>query len=147
MVFKLRLPLLIWLGMMGCKTREKESTYSDIVSGTYVHTYTAEVIEPATGEVMGTRTVRDTLFISESGGKFEVSNRRWLFNDYDTAGWVTPESKADQAMPTYFVEYDRATKKLTPSPAEKKYPSLYVDGEKIYWGDEKALEYNRVDEE
>jgi hypothetical protein len=93
---------------------------------------------------MGARTVRDTIFINESGERYEVSNRKWVDNDYDSADWTLPESEADQAMPTYLAEYDPAKKKLTPAPLNKKCVPLYFADDKIYWGEEKALEYYRV---
>ena len=126
---------------------ENDTLSGEHVTGTYVHSYTADVMEIETGEVMGIRTVRDTIFIKKSGKKFEVSNRKWMDNDYDNVGWMLPDSKADQAMPTYLVEYDSLQRKLIPDPKEKKRVPLYVDGDRLYWGEAKALEYDRVDEE
>jgi hypothetical protein len=138
--------IVLWIFLADCKTIENESSDSKTVVGTYVHTYTADVIDPETGEVMGSRTVKDTIFIREADENFEVSNHKWMDNDYDNESWILPESEADRAMPTYIVEYDTAAKKLIPSDDKKRVP-LYVAADRIYWGDEKALEYMRVSEQ
>lgn len=138
--------LLLLIIVTDCKVVEKESLSDEDITGTYVYTYTADVMEVETGEVMGIRTVMDTIIIKKAGDQFEVSNRRWMDNDYDNVGWILPESEADQAMPTYFVEHDSVHKKLVPDKREKKGVPLYIVGDKLYWGEAKALEYERVDD-
>jgi hypothetical protein len=147
MMLKVSVLVLLMSVSSGCKVIENDSLSGEHVAGTYVHTYKADVLEVETGEVMGTRTVRDTIFIKKAGEKFEVSNRKWMDNDYDNEGWILPESKADQAMPTYFVKYDSVKRKLMPDPGEKKRIPLYVDGDRLYWGEAKALEYLRIDDD
>lgn len=147
MILKVSSLILLCSITTGCKVIEKESAYNEVVTGTYVHTYTADVMDPETGEVMGTRTVVDTIFIKKSGEKFEVSNRKWMDNDYDNEGWILPESKADQAMSTYIVEYDSLQRKLVPDPKHKKSVPLYVSDDGLYWGEQKALEYRRIRED
>ena len=147
MVLKVSSLILLFSVAAGCKIIEKESAYSGLVTGTYVYTYTADVMEVGTGEVVGIRTVRDTIFIKEAGKKFEVSNRKWMDNDYDNVDWLQPESKADQAMPTYLVEFDTSEKKLIPDPKQKKGVPLYVTEDGLYWGEQKALEYQRIEED
>lgn len=144
MILKVSSMILLCSVITGCKVIEKESAYNEAVTGTYVHTYTADVMDPKTGEVMGTRTVMDTIFVKKAGENFEVSNRKWMDNDYDNEGWVLPESKADQAMSTYIVEYDSSKKKLIPDPKHKKGVPLYVAADGLYWGEQKALEYTRI---
>lgn len=147
MVLKMYFLILLLCLSAACKVTEKESASSQVVEGTYVHTYSAEVIDPATGEIMGTRTVRDSIFIKKAGEKFEVSNQKWLDDDFDNEGWVRPESKEDQPIPPYIAEYDSSTKILVPDPKERKPVPLYIAGDFLYWGEEKALEYRRVDED
>jgi hypothetical protein len=103
---------IIVLCFVGCRATEENAHNAD-VAGTFVHTFSAEVIDPATGEVMGTRTVTDTIFIVDSGDKFEVSNRKWIDNDYDNEGWIAPQSAADEAMPTFLATYDTTQNKST----------------------------------
>jgi hypothetical protein len=136
---------VLFLTCFSCISCGTESTDSLGVEGAYTHTYTAEVIDPQTGEVVGSRTVRDTIFVKADGDVYEISNRKWLMNDYDNEGWVTEMPEADKPMPTYHSKYDAAKKKLIPADANK-YPPLYVDDDRIYWGEEKALEYTKVDE-
>ncbi len=138
--------LILLVVVAGCKVVERDSLSAEEVEGIYVHTYTADVMELETGEVLGTRTVTDTIIIAKAGDRFEVSNRKWMDNDYDNEGWILPDSKADQAMPAYFVDYDSVNKKLVPDGKEKKQVPLYVAGDRLYWGEAKALEYERIDE-
>jgi len=138
--------LLLLIILSDCKVVEKESFSDEDITGTYVYTYTADVMEVETGEVMGIRTVMDTIIIKKAGDQLEVSNRRWMDNDYDNVGWILPDSEADQAMPTYFVEHDTVHNKLVPDKKEKKGVPLYVADDKLYWGEAKALEYERVDD-
>jgi hypothetical protein len=145
MVGSRTLILVVCLSGIACASGGEDSADSDYVAGAYVHAYTADVIDPETGEVMGTRTVRDTIFIKAVGDSYEIANRKWLMNDYDNEGWVTEMSDADKATPTYITKYDAAKKKLIPTQANK-FPPFYLGDDKIYWGEEKALEYTKVDE-
>ena len=77
-------------------------------------TYSVDVIDAETGEVMGTRTVRDTIFIRREGDGFEVSNRKWLQNDYDGKGWVDSMQGEIEPMKTYKAEYNLKTGLLRP---------------------------------
>jgi len=38
-------------------------------------------------------------------------------------------------------------RKLIPDPKEKKRVPLYIDGNRLYWGEAKALEYLRIDDD
>jgi hypothetical protein len=145
MVGNRTLILVLYLGCIACASGGGDSTDSMKVAGAYVHTYSAEVIDPETGELMGNRTVADTIFITPSGENYEVSNHKWLMNDYDNGGWVTEMPEADKPMPTYITRYDEVKKKLIPTPT-KNFPPLYVEDDKIFWGEEKALEYTKVED-
>ena len=146
MVGSRTLILIVCLSCIACASGGEDSADSEYVAGAYVHTYSADVIDPETGEVMGIRTVRDTIFRKAAGDTYEISNSKWLMNDYDNEGWVTEMSDADKPTPTYITKYDTAKQKLIPTPQTNKFPPLYLGDEKIYWGEEKALEYTKVDE-
>src|SRR5687767_14840599 len=88
MAFKIVLIVLVSLSIFACTSKEVRYPRLDEVPGAYTNTYSVDVIDAEVGDVMGTRTVRDTIFIRREGNEFEVSNRKWLQNDYDGKGWV-----------------------------------------------------------
>ena len=143
MVHQWTLFLLVGLYISACQSGGTQSAESEMLTGIYVHTYTADVIDPETGETMGIRTVADSIFIKVSGDKYEVSNHKWMLNDYENDGWTTRVPDADKPMTTYVAEFDE-TSKVLKALADNK-PPLFVDDDKIYWGEAKALEYTKVD--
>ena len=114
--------------------------------GTYVNVYSADVADPAEGEVIGNRTVRDSIFIKREGDYFQVSNRKWLLNDYDGKGWVDSLQGEREPMETYDAAYDLKTGLLSPL-IENSAAPLFLEDEKIYWGELRALEYIKVQDE
>jgi len=143
MAFKMVLTVFVSLSIFACTSKETQYPPSDEVPGTYTNTYSMDVIDGKTGEVMGTRMVRDTIFIRPDGDGFEVSNRKWLQNDYDGNGWVDSMHGEIEPMKTYKAEYNLKTGLLRPL-EENSSPPLFLEGEKIYWGEVRALEYSKV---
>ena len=143
MAFKIVFTVLVSLIIIACNPKEKEYPEPQEVPGTYINTYSVDFIDAKTGETMGSRTVRDTIFIKQEGEEFEVSNRKWLFNDYDNNGWVDSMQGEIEPMKTYQAQYDLTTGLLNPLEQNSR-PPLFLEGEKIYWGELRALEYFKV---
>jgi hypothetical protein len=143
MAFKIVLIGLVSLSIFACTSKETRYPRSDEVPGTYTNAYSVDVIDGETGDVMGTRMVRDTIFIRREGDGFEVSNRKWLQNDYDGNGWVDSMQGEIEPMKTYKAEYNLKTGLLRPL-EENSRPPLFLDDEIIYWGEVRALEYSKV---
>ena len=143
MAFKIVLTLMVSLSIFACTSKETQYPRSDEVPGIYTNAYSVDVIDGETGDVMGTRTVSDTIFIRREGEGFEVSNRKWLQNDYDGNGWVDTMQGEIEPMKPYKAEYNLKTGLLSPL-EENSRPPLFLEDEKIYWGDVKALEYSKV---
>lgn len=143
MAFKIVLTVFVSFSIFACTSKEKRYPRLEEVPGTYTNSYSVEVVEAETGDVMGTRTVRDTIFIRPEGDEFEVSNRKWLQNDYDGNGWVDSMQGEIEPMKTYKAEYILKTGLLRPM-EENSRPPLFLEGEKIYWGEVRALEYSKV---
>ena len=114
MAFKIVLTVFVSLSIFACTSKETQYPQPDEVPGTYTNAYSVDVIDAETGEVMGTRTVRDTIFIRPEGDGFEVSNRKWLQNDYDGNGWVDSMQGEIKPMETYRAEYNLKTGLLGP---------------------------------
>src|SRR6187549_206504 len=98
MAFKIGV-LIAGLTLVSC--HEKKFPAPEDVPGVYVNTYQADVIDPADGGLIGTRTVRDSLVITTSADAFQISNRKWLQNDYDEKGWVDSMQGEINPMATY----------------------------------------------
>ena len=143
MALKIILPVLMILSVIACTPKESEYPKPDEVPGAYVNEYSADVADPDEGEVIGNRTVRDTIFIRREGDYFRVSNRKWLQNDYDGKGWVDSMQGEREPMETYDAAYDLKTGILNPL-IENTAAPLFIEDEKIYWGKLKALEYLKV---
>jgi hypothetical protein len=143
MALKIVFGVLLTISIIACSPKENEYPSADEVPGTYVNEYSADVIDPDEGEVIGSRTVRDTIFIKREGDYFQVSNRIWLQNDYDGKGWVDSLQGERKPMETYEGEYDLETGLLSPL-IKNSAPPLFLEDEKIYWGEVKALEYLKV---
>jgi len=133
--------LVLALLILGCSYEKKGSAS---VAGVYLNTYTAEVADPATGNLWGKRTIRDTLFIQVQAHGFKISNKKWMHNTYDGKGWVTSMQGESESLPSYFAELDTAHYSLVPSSGNVG-PLLFWEGEKIYLGEARALMYLKVD--
>ena len=146
MAFRITLAILLVAGIIACNPNDKERPGADQVPGTYINTYSVDVIDPETGEVMGTRTVRDTIFIKLEGEEYEVTNRKWLQNDYDGQGWVDSMQGEIHPMEAYKAVYDLKNGALLPSEEGKvnHKPPLFLEDGSIYWGELRALEYSKV---
>ena len=143
MAFKIVLIVLVSLSIFACTSKEARYPRPDEVPGAYTNTYSVDVIDAEVGDVMGSRTVRDTIFIKREGDGYEVSNRKWLQNDYDGKGWVDSMQGEIEPMKTYQAEYNLKTGLLRPL-EENSRPPLFLEDEKIYWGQVRALEYSKV---
>jgi uncharacterized protein YceK len=133
--------LILCLLISGCRS-EKDNRTS--IAGIYVNTYTAEVMDPATGKLWGKRTIRDTLFIETQPDGFEISNKKWMYNTYDGRGWVTSMQGESESLPTYFAKFDPGTYSLMP-PSDNAGPLLFVESDKVHLGEARALTYLKVE--
>lgn len=87
-----------------CCTKTQEQREGDAISGVYVREYSFTVKNPETSEDVGMRTVRDTIFIKAQGSQFEVSNHKWMLNDYDKEGWRNMAHSDDRPFVTHLAE-------------------------------------------
>lgn len=93
---------------------EKESGSKGDASGTYVREYAIEITNPNTGEKIGMRQIRDSIFVSSTDNGYQVSNRKWKMNDYDQEGWVSMAHADDRPLPTFLASYDEESNQLNP---------------------------------
>ncbi|HRK52778.1 MAG TPA: hypothetical protein PK185_02620 [Cyclobacteriaceae bacterium] len=104
---------LIANSIVSCITKKDQS--SNEPSGTYTREYSFEVVHPETGVKIGKRTIRDTFLIRSLDEGYEVSNSKWMKNDYDENGWRDMEHAEDRPFVTYPAKYDSKNNSLTAS--------------------------------
>jgi hypothetical protein len=129
--------------IVSCNSGDKSELVNDAASGVYVREYSIEISNPNTGEKLGIRQVRDSIFIKQSDGGFEVSNRKWRMNDYDQEGWVSMAHADDRPMSTFVASYDQNTRKLDSKSPNVPY-ALFVDGGKLFRNESRDIEYKKV---
>lgn len=122
--------LLLAFGLLAfaCSTNQ-ESTSTDSIAGLYAREYSFKVVNAESGAEVGMRTVRDTIFVRTVGNEYEVSNRKWRKNDYDTEGWQSMEHSDDRPMSTYRATYIDQNGSLTTQQSSMA-PTLYFDASK-----------------
>ena len=121
-----------------------ETSTSDSIAGTYVREYSREILNQLSGNKVGMRTVRDTLYISSSGNGYKIVNARWRMNDYDNDGWQNMEHAEGGPWPSFDATYDSNSKSLN-SEITGGAPSLLVDDRRISVGGKSNIVYNKVE--
>lgn len=112
---------MVGLAILSCRTKNNFSQEEEI-PGIYIREYSFTVIHPQTGEEIGIRTVRDTIFIRSNRGGYEVSNEKWSRNDYDDKSWRNMEHADDRPMPCHQARFDPVNNAIV----SEFYPPLYL---------------------
>jgi hypothetical protein len=86
----------VWLLVVACSTKDQSSDESKALAGAYARENSFTVIKQETGEQLGRRTIRDTIFIASANEGFEISNEKWMLNDYDMEGWRSMRHSDDR---------------------------------------------------
>jgi hypothetical protein len=115
----------------------------DSIAGTYVREYSREILNQLSGNKVGMRTVRDTLYITEGAGEYKIKNSKWSMNDYDDNGWQNMKHGESGPLSPFTAKYDQSSRSLTSSNGE---PNLVIsqDG-KISIGNKSEITYARID--
>lgn len=133
------------LGVVSCSTKGESEIADDDASGTFVREYTIEISNPETGNKVGIRQIRDSIFIETSDNGYKVSNRKWRMNDYDQEGWVSMAHADDRPLPTFFASYDQNTNSLKPQ-GQAASNSIYLDqaNGKLFKDQSRQNGYSRI---
>ena len=94
------------LGLVACNSSENSRVGENDASGVYAREYSSEVTHPETGNKLGIRKIRDSIFVQAVDGGYEISNHKWRLNDYDQEGWVSMKHADDRPLPTFIAAYD-----------------------------------------
>src|SRR5687767_11949329 len=101
MTLKSTLIFACGLGLVACNPSENSRVSENDASGVYAREYSSEVTHPETGDRLGIRKIRDSIFVQAVDGGYEISNHKWRLNDYDQEGWVSMQHADDRPLPTY----------------------------------------------
>lgn len=126
--------LLVW----SCVVTES----SDKISGVYTREFSFEVVNPEPGTRLGVRTIRDSIFIEVLGDAYEVSNRKWRKNDFDSDGWQSMDHSEDRPMATFRGRFNKGTMSLISE--SEPYRHLEFSEDKVFLGRDKAVSYQKL---
>lgn len=140
-----RLALFLLGTSICCACETAETSTDDSIAGIYVREYSREILNQLSGNKVGVRTVRDTLYISPSGNGYKIVNARWRMNDYDNDGWQNMEHAEGGPWPSFDATYDSNSKSLN-AETTGGAPSLLVDDRRISVGGKSDVVYSKVDE-
>jgi hypothetical protein len=96
-----------------CGNKEGAATNDDSIAGTYVREYSREILNQLSGNKVGMRTVRDTLYVTSSGNDYKVENEKWSMNDYDNNGWQNMEHGEGGPIPSFNAKFDESSRTLS----------------------------------
>ena len=126
----------------GCGNSGNTDSSDDSIAGTYVREYSSEILNQLSGNKMGMRTVRDTIFITSAGDNFKVENAKWSMNDYDQDGWKNMKHGESGPLPAFTAEYDENTRTLNSGSA----PDLVLSSDnKLSVGGKSEIAYAKID--
>lgn len=126
----------------GCGNAENST--DDSIAGTYVREHSREILNQLSGNKVGMRTVRDTIYVSSSGDGYRIVNARWRMNDYDNDGWQNMEHGEGGPWPPFEATYDVKSKSLNPR-TTAGVPSLSVEENTISVGGKSDIVYSKAD--
>ena len=100
-------------------------------------------IHQLSGNKVGMRTVRDTLYITAAADGYKIQNAKWSMNDYDTDGWQNMKHGESGPLPSFEAIYDEQSRTLTSNGNEAPALTIAEDG-KISIGKKSDIAYMRV---
>ena len=133
-----------WM-LVSCNSESNSNSASADASGVYVREYSIEITNPNTGNKIGMRQIRDSIFVERADDEYKVTNRKWRMNDYDQDGWVSMEHADERPMPTFYASYDEGSLQLNPK-NQSISGSIFLDqgNGKIFMNKSRNAEYLRV---
>jgi hypothetical protein len=127
----------------GCGNTESASE-KDAIAGTYVREYSREILNQLSGNKVGMRTVRDTLYISSAGDKYKVQNTKWSMNEYDNDGWQNMKHGESGPLPSFQATFDEEANTLK-SESPGMVPDLVIGSDgKLSVGKKSEIAYTKI---
>jgi hypothetical protein len=144
MTLKVAVSFVGALVIVSCGPNGNQSAPSSDATGIYVREYALEISNPETGNKIGMRQVRDSIFIEQSDNGYQVSNRKWRMNDYDQEGWVNMAHADDRPLPTFFASYDAESSALKPEKSSQARP-IFVEKGRLFKDEGKEIAYQKIE--
>jgi hypothetical protein len=114
------------------------------VAGTYVREYSNEILNQLSGDKVGMRTVRDTIYITSAGDGYKIENAKWSMNDYDDQGWKSMEHAESGPLHSFSATFDKHSRSLVSD--QNSVPPLVVgDDGKLSIGSKSEIAYLKVE--
>jgi hypothetical protein len=138
----------IWICVAGfavlsCSNSEDQNRSASDASGTYVREYAIEVTHLETGNKIGMRQIRDSIFVQATNEGYKVTNRKWRMNDYDQEGWVSMAHADDRPIPTFLASYDEQSHQLSSKSVNVTH-SLFIKNGRLFRDSSKNIEYKKI---
>jgi hypothetical protein len=111
------------------------------VEGTYVHEYSYTATVDDTGAEIGKRTVRDTVLIVDRGDQLEISNHKWVKNEYNSEEWKTMIDSDDRPFEAFFADFNGDA--LSIGPAGSATLFFNEDLSELYMDPDRTKVYSR----
>ncbi|HEX5171928.1 MAG TPA: hypothetical protein VFW11_22265 [Cyclobacteriaceae bacterium] len=118
---------------------------ADSITGTYVREYSREIINQLDGNMVGMRTVRDTLYITSVENGYKVRNSKWSMNDYDDDGWQNMEHGESGPLPSFTAKYDKTSRTLTSETARMTPDLVIAEDGKLSIGSKSEVAFTKID--
>lgn len=130
----------VGLLLTNCSTKDQHSESMEI-PGAYSREHSFKVVKQETGEEIGMRTVRDTVFIEVLNDGYRLSNHKWMLNDYDAEGWRNMMHSDDRPFQPHTATLNSAKSTLE----SDGFPVIHVEdnGLQIYLGEPSKI-YQKV---
>lgn len=105
--------IVVSLSVGACNSGTK--SFDDFkIAGAYVRADTVEINHLETGQRIGSREIRDTIYIDSADKGYQVANHRWRLNHFDSSGWVNMAHDGNRPLPSYEATYHKQMKILMP---------------------------------
>ena len=141
-----KIVLICVVGLFAISCSNENAGSGKNLSGIYVREFTNEVKHQFSGETVGTRKIRDTIFVEPTDKGFMVSNMKWRLLDYNQDGWVKMIfGGPDGPLPTFQARYDKTSKSLIAENELLSYPLTFDESQrKLYKGKTRKVEYIKI---
>lgn len=95
-----------------CSPGRESGTNDDNIKGIYVREQTVEVRHPESGDLVGVRQIRDSIFVEPVDEGYNVSNKKWQMKDYENDGWVSMQHSDDRPFSAFVATLDQRSNAL-----------------------------------
>jgi hypothetical protein len=143
---KQKMVLICAVGLFSMSCSNENAGSGKNLSGVYVREVANEVKHEFTGNTVGIRKIRDTIFVESTDKGFMISNMKWRLLDYDQDGWIRMRPGGTEGpLPTFQARYDETSKSLIAENELISYPLTFDESQsKLFKGKTRKAEYLKI---